>query len=342
MNLDDVDQTVRESLFAHADEAPSGAGLLDAVRGRSRRHQVRRRTGLVSLAVVAMVVVAVGTPAALSVAHRTGGVGSLPSERPTATNASPDVVGHASRVQLAPPAFTPVTFPLTPTFTPAGLPAPTEGRVAGETRLVYSMSPMSMMGFYAAVGPQKPDPTFIAATTQEITVNGHPATVYIGQNGGATAVQLVWQLGPQWVSVTSTNLTVADVERYANGLAEHPRTPTPLPFTLALAPVGYQVSFQQIDPLTSPTAAYVSLSAPSHLDDRLGQDSVGVDNRADIASQAHGIPIRVGDYPGLIATVDGFVTVYVQRPGDPYQVHETQDGPLSQTDLLRFAAGVTP
>jgi hypothetical protein len=34
--------------------------------------------------------------------------------------------------------------------------------------------------------------------------------------------------------------------------------------------------------------------------------------------------------------------VYVLRPGFNYAVHEPANGPLSDADLIRFAAGVAP
>jgi hypothetical protein len=66
MNLDDLDREVRDSLLGHADDAPSGAGTLDAVRTRSHRLKVRRRAGLAGVAAVVAVAAAAGTPYVLT------------------------------------------------------------------------------------------------------------------------------------------------------------------------------------------------------------------------------------------------------------------------------------
>lgn len=349
MNPEEVDQKVRTSLRVHAEDAPSGAGTLDAVRDRARRIQTRQRAGMAGVAVLAAVAVVIGTPYALSLARHTGGnrvdgVGHPGTQVTTATTTTPPVAPqHASRVALAAPTFTPITFPLNPTFTPAGLPTPTEGRTVGEVRLIYSVSPTSVKGIYAAVDDSKPSPQFPPKTTKKITVSGHPATLYTGTVEGKSAVQIIWKLHTKWVFVEVGDLSVADVERYANGLTESPRTPTPLPFTIALAPIGYQVDFQEIHPEYSPTEFYFSLTSPGQLNNQLSHDMLGVVSTADTASQATGTPIQVGGYPAKINTdSDGIVTIYVLRPGFVYEVHEFEDGPLSQADLIRFAAGIGP
>src|SRR5262249_12717435 len=122
-----------------------------------------------------------------------------------------------------------------------------------------------------------------------------------------------------------------------------PRTPTPLPFTLGLAPAGYQVSFQEVHPEYSPTEFYFSLSAPNQLNDQLTSEAVGVVSTGDLASPATGTAVQGNGYPAMIdRNADGIVTVYVLRPGFAYEVHERQDGPLSQADLIRFAGSVSP
>jgi hypothetical protein len=352
MNLDEVDQEVRDSLRLHAEEAPSGAGLLDAVRGRSRRQRIRQRSGVVGLAALTALAVALGTPYALSAARHGGGsrtAGAPAPAHPTTTTATttppppgaPDLVGHPSRVRLVTAAFTPITFPLTPTFTPAGLPTPTEGRTVGEVRLVYTVSADSVKGILAAVDDKKPAAQFTPTSTTPITVSGHPATRYVGTNEGEAAVEIVWNLNGKWVMVLAGGLSVTDVERYANGLTEHPRPPTPLPFTAALAPAGYQVDFQEIHPELTPTEFYFNLAAPGQVNNQLTHQMVGV--VADASIQPTGTPIQVGAYQAMINLGDdGIVTIYVLRPDFAYAVHENKDGPLSQADLIRFAAGINP
>src|SRR5262249_11625060 len=104
MNLDDLDREVRDSLLAHAQEAPDGAGTLDAVRARSRRLRVRHRAGLAGIAAAVAVAVAVGAPYALTAARHTGSAANTAGARggttanvpttniPTITSTSPPAV----------------------------------------------------------------------------------------------------------------------------------------------------------------------------------------------------------------------------------------------------------
>jgi len=267
---------------------------------------------------------------------------TAPSAATITATSAPAVPSHPTRVPLGAATFTPVAFPMKPTFTPAGLPAPTEGKTVGEVRLVYSAA-TGDKGLIAAVGVSKPGVDFAPATHKPTTVSGHPATIYTGSTGGVSQVMIVWQLHGKWVSVLGSNLSSAKVQQFANGLADSPHTPGPLPFTLALAPHGYQVAFQEIHPEVSPTEFYFNLSAPGQRNNQMTDEAVGVVSTADIATAATGESITVGGYPGKINhDPDGQVTVYVLRPGFSYAVHEPKNGPLSDADLIRFAAGVAP
>jgi hypothetical protein len=353
MNLEDLDREVRESLIAHAEDAPDGSGTLDAVRARSRRRQLRHRATVASVAAVVAVAVAIGTPylligtrhashGPLSIGGPNGSTAPAFTSSTITATSPPATPSHPTRVPLGAPTFTPVTFPMNPTFTPAGLPAPTEGKTVGEVRLVYS-SPTGKKGIIAAVDVSNSGVPFTPSTHKATTVNGHPVTIYTGTSDGVSQVDIVWRLHGKWVSVLGSDLSSAKVQQYANGLADRPRAPGRLPFTLALAPHGYAVAFQEIHPELSPPEFYVNLSAPGQLNNQSTDDAVGVVSRADIASAATGESITVGGYPGKINhDPDGQVTVYVLRPGFNYAVHEPENGPLSDTDLIRFAAGVAP
>jgi hypothetical protein len=348
MNLDDLDREVRDSLLANAEQAPDGSGTLDGVRTRSRRRQLRHRAGVAGLAAVVAVAVAIGTPYLLT--------GTRHSGRPSATAAGPNgstatvtttatsppaTPSHPTRVALAAPTFTPVAFPMKPTFSPAGLPAPTEGKTVGEVRLVYTAA-TGNKGLMAMVDVNKPGIDFSPATHKPTTVSGHAATIYTGSAGGVSQVLIVWRLHAKWVSVLGSNLSSAQVQHYANGLVDSPHTSGRLPFTLAVAPRGYQVAYQEIHPELSPTQFVLLLSAPGQLNNQTSDDAVGVIS-AGIGTDATGESITVGSYPGKINhDADGQVTVYVLRPGFKYAVHEPVNGPLSDADLIRFAAGVAP
>jgi hypothetical protein len=299
-----------------------------------------------SVAAVVAVAAAIGTPYLLTAARHTGrapvSVGAHSGTIPMITAPSPPAApSHPSRVPLGAPTFTPVAFPMNPTFTPAGLPAPTEGKTVGEMRLVYTAA-TGNKGLMAAVDVNKPGVDFAPATHKPTTVSGHPATIYTGTSNGVSQVEVVWRLHGKWVWVLGSDLSSAQVQHYANGLADSPHTPGPLPVTLALAPHGYQVAYQEIHPELSSTQFVVLLSAPGQLNDQSTDDAVGVVS-AGIGTKATGDSITVGRYPGKINhDADGQVTVYVLRPGFNYAVHEPANGPLSDADLIRFAAGVAP
>ncbi len=194
----------------------------------------------------------------------------------------------------------------------------------------------------ASVDVSKPGVDFSPATHKPTTVSGHPATIYTGAVGGVSQVLIVWRLHGKWVSVLGSDLSSAQVQHYANGLADRPRTPDALPLTLSLAPRGYQVAYQEIHPELSPAQFVLLLSAPGQLNNQSTDDAVGVVSGA-IGTQATGESITVGGFPAKINhDPDGQVTVYVLRPGFNYAVHEPENGPLSDADLIRFAAGVTP
>ncbi|HEY7174882.1 MAG TPA: hypothetical protein VH442_08190 [Micromonosporaceae bacterium] len=347
MNLDNLEQDVRDSLLANAEGAPDGAGMLDVVRTRSRRLRTRHRATVAGIAAAVAVAAAIGTPFVLTGVRHTAGtstnVGAPKTTVPAITATSPPASpSHATRVPLDAAAFTPVTFPMTPTFTPPGLPAPTEGKTVGQTRLVYAAATGNKF-LIATVSVDFPPVDHTGATHKSITINGHSATLYTGSIDGAQGVLVVWQLHGKYVSVQASGVSSAQVQQYAKGLADHPRTPGALPFKLTLAPHGYQVAFQEIHSELSPTEFYFNLSAPGQLGNQATDDAVGVVSTADIAKQATGTSITVGGFPAKIDhNSDGQITVYVLRPGFNYAVHEPQNGPLSDDDLIRFAAGVSP
>lgn len=345
MNLDELDRDVRDSLLANAEDAPDGSGMLDAVRARSRRLQLHHRAGVAGIVVVVAVAAAIGTPYLLTgVRHASGQVSVAAPNGTTApaVSTSPTTAPSIStRVPLAAPTFTAVAFPMKPTFTPAGLPVPTEGKTVGEVRLVYTAA-KGNKGLMAAVDVNKPGVDFAPATHKTTTVSGHAATIYTGTSDGISQVKIVWRLHGAWVSVSGSNLSSAQVQHYANGLVDRPHTPVPLPFTLALAPRGYQVAYQEIHRELSPAQFVLLLSAPSQLNNQTTDDAVGVVS-AGIGTEATGESITVGGYPAKINhDSNGQTTVYVLRPGFNYAVHEPTNGPLSDTDLIRFAAGVAP
>lgn len=342
MNLDDE---VRGTLLAHADHAPDGAGMLEAVGHRARRLELRRRVGTAAAAVVATVTVLIGTPyllAPLRPGHNQG-AGSPsasttgPSTTPTPGATSSSVPSWPSTVQLVPAALPLVTFPLTPQWVPPGIGEATVGRNDYDVRLVY-LWPSSYL--ITNVGPELVPPEWQPTTTQSTTVGSRPATLTTGTTSdGKPAVRITWQLPDRrWVDLQSSGtLTKADVKRFADNLRSQPLT-RPLPFTLALVPAGYQVIFQELHPELTPYEFYFAMAPTANLDEPTTW--ISVRRTADDAKPTGGQPVQVGPDPGEITVADGRISLTVHRPGFDFVVGEADHGPLSIDDLIRFAIGV--
>jgi hypothetical protein len=344
------DDDVRETLLAHADDAPEGAGTLEAVAAREHRIRTRQRLGTAGVAAVMAVAVAVTVPYVLaSGRHPTGrtpvGAGTSASQPGPTKSAAPTystVPTHASRVPLEPATFTRTQFPMNPTFTPPGLPAPTVHRDAGpDVALVYSNTDDT--GLVANVGQGK-GPDFTPVTTEHTTINGHPATIYTGTEGQRPAVQINWRLGhgPYVYVSTVGPFTKAQVKQFAVGLQEGTPMPAPaLPFQVALAPHAYQVAFEEIHPEYPVLEFHFCLAPQSHLGDE-DNTWLCVAQTADSGTPTGGDPVQVGDDPGELVHSGNLILLNVFRPGFPFSVIEQdQDGPLSESDLINFAIGFT-
>jgi hypothetical protein len=257
----------------------------------------------------------------------------------TPTSAAPV---RTSTVRLAAPTFTPVTFPLTPGWTPSGLAAPVVDQTAGAIRLVYSGkgSTYLMASVSRALGP----PDFTPSATHPTTVDGHPATLATGTDAqGNPATRITWRLADgRWVDLRGNGrITAAQTQRFADNLTNRPFPPGPLPFTFALAPEGYQVSFQELHPESTTAEYHFCLAPPRELAD-LTSNWICVAYVKGAHSSTEGDPVQVGPDPGTIADnrAGGYVLT-VNRPGFVFSVIVNKNGPLSRDDLIRFAAGIT-
>lgn len=345
------DDDVRDTLLAHADDAPSGSGMLDAVAARERRTRARRRFGTAGAAAVMAVAVAVTVPYVLASGRHSAGrtpLGTGPAataQKPSPTTSgsrtptrTPSAVpSHASRVPLEPAAFAPIRFPLTPTFIPPGMPPPTAGRDAGgDTRLVYADNDSEPF-MVANVGPRVALLYVTTGDPENTTINGHPAKIYT-----AGGIAIVWQLdNGKWVTVEAHgSFTKAQIKQYAVGLRETPMPALPLPINVAEAPRGFQVAYQEIDPTASGPDFYFSLGAPGHLSNE-GDGWLGVQHSETSGNPMGGDPVQVGPDPGFLIHDGTGMTLQVLRPGFPFTVGEGNDGPLSASDLINFAIGIT-
>jgi hypothetical protein len=332
MNLDDE---LRATLLARAEDAPNGVGTLDAVRGRARRIETRRRAGVVGAAAVVGVAAVIGAPYLLVPFRHAPGlsVGTPAATGSPSAAPSPSASSRPSTVALVAPAFTPVTFPLTPGWTPPGVDQPTVGRTQGLVRLVYLGPSTSLI---AQVTAQSPQTDWTPSGSQQTRVGTRPATLATGtDHDGQPAVRITWQLSDgKWVDLESSGqISAAQLKQYADNLRMQPLPPAPLPFTLALAPQGFQPSYQEL----SPTEFHFCLAPPDQVD---GDSTTWVCVSHNTSQLSGGEPVVVGTDQGEISKDGNTVQLTVHRPGFDFLVTADENGPLNREDLIRFAAGV--
>src|SRR4029450_8536195 len=144
MNLDDK---VRGTMVVHADDAPDGVGMLDAVLRRSRQLELRRRTGRGGIAVVPAVAVVIATPSLFARTRPSAITGNPSPTGPSPSASAPPstMPSWPSTVQLVAAAVPPVMFPLTPQWVPPGIGEATVGRNDYDLRLVYLWGSSSLI-----------------------------------------------------------------------------------------------------------------------------------------------------------------------------------------------------
>jgi hypothetical protein len=216
---------VRASLERHAEQAPTGANLLDAVHARSRRLTRRRRLGAVAAGALALAALA--------------GAVALPAR--THTPPSDPLVA---------PTFTAPLFPFTPTVTPVGgLEPPEVTLVDGELSAYwYAKDPVAGTDIEIRVGPRPPVFTGehdnvgpVHQTPQR--VRGHAANLRTVVVKPANRLSLYWLEAPgEWVRLdTDDTLTDAQVVRLADALAPA-ALPVVRPFRFDVVPPGARLS----------------------------------------------------------------------------------------------------
>jgi hypothetical protein len=318
-------------LRSHADYAPTGAGLLDAVRARSRR---RRRRWYAAVAGAAVLVIAVGAAGTPVLYRALTGTASGPLARPVDEAAR----ATAAPVELVPPTYRLPAFPFTPGWEPGGIGAPFVGLSDEEPwGGMWLQYPRLHPGepFYLGVG--KAEPTYLASkmesTSQEpVTVRSRPATLLRNDNRTDKPVALIWQERPgEWVMVIGSHPVDAEgVVRYANELKAEPMPVRP-PFTFDLVP---------------------SASSLAILDQNM-MDFVGVGSTANYVTGRLTVELsRAERHDGATATMvngrdaeivddNGLMTLYVHL--DAGRMLAVRSGgvlAMSGATLLRFAAGI--
>lgn len=246
-----IDTLLRETMRAHADDAPPGAGLGSAARQRAQRRRTHQVLAGGVTALAAVVAVAVAVPLLV---------------QPGADGPPP---GTLVPFELDLP-----EFPYTPGWIPDGLAEPyvelrpakgldsdgeatvtvgemlravhePEGtdREAEPAPLVMATTPYDPIA--AELDPEllTPRPGQVVADTEPVTVRGRTATLatlmtegWLARRGGWL---VAWQERPDlWVQVyAATEVGRRGLLRYVAELVPEP-LPVSLPFTLAVAPAG--------------------------------------------------------------------------------------------------------
>jgi hypothetical protein len=341
----DLDGLLRSALHRHAEEAPVAGDLLAAVHQRSRRLARRRR---LTAAGVAVVLATLSVPALAAVprdraqpaapAHSLSPAASadqpsVPASAPPSP-ASPQPPPADLGVRLQPPAYATPVFPFRPTVTPTGgLAAPAVTLAGGELVAYYAANdPVAGADVYVRVGPRKPaftDPADHAGAVTETpqTVRGHPATLRKVAVAPAAQLSLYWPEAPgQWVRVDSDDtLTDAQLVRLADALAAA-TVPVVTPFRFDLVPAG-----MVLDTSTRSEMAFRPPGGTGLVDCvLLGPRTLT------------GPTVRAGGHDAVLHRTGAGVTLTValEDRGETLVVQVPAQHPISDADLVRFAAGV--
>jgi hypothetical protein len=320
----DIDNRVRESLVSQAAHAPDGADLLGAVHARSRRYAVRRRIALGGLAAAVAVLVAVPL---------LGRLGDGPATLQPADSGTPVVLEKGPQPAL--------TFPLTPTWLPPGLAAPTVHLGSG---LGSSLQYTTTAGRQAvSVSIEDRD----SSNDPPIADNQVMPVIRPIQVGTKTGKQLAYGdiTGPdgtlavlferapgQWVQIHRGDhqLNAADLARIGAGLIDK-RLTRPGPFTFELQPRGYVATESNGEALTL---------APKGV--RTGRQFVVTMQFVTGGELGSGEQVTVGGRPGRLVVADGNYRLRVRLDENQRIELRAPAGSLRRADFLRYAAGVAP
>jgi hypothetical protein len=349
-----IDELLRETLRSYAGRAPGSAGLVAAARGRAvrrRRHHLAT-AGVAVIAAVAVVLTGwAWRPGEPEVSPATGPV-ALPTRGP---------------VTLVPARYELPAVPLTPGWVPEGAGEPYAGfthrrvaaalfggsgtpgfwlahdhdrggsddRDAGYRVISFDVSPIDIGGLFVA--------RFDRVTTEEVTVQGRPATLWTAVEPATGQTAVAWQHHADlWVTVYGDAVGREEVLRYAEDLRDEP-FPVTVPFTFALMPAGaepleihrsgFTFGWPAGDP-ADPTAVSVHLFHAGRSEAWRQVFGFGTHD--------HREWLRVGGHDAELIEGPGIRAVRVLLDED-YTLHVSASGstpPISRDDLVRFAAGV--
>ncbi|MEU7908320.1 hypothetical protein [Actinoplanes sp. NPDC049118] len=325
--MSDVERLLRDAMHERAEQTLAGTGLLADVHRRSARRDRRRRfkaagVGLATLLVAVGVVTGVVRPG-----------GDDGSRRAVPATASLDPGGLRL---LAPSADGTPVFPYRPGVTPAGgFAAPVVSIEAGRIVAFYeAKDPVRGVDVTISVGGERPvfdAPAGPVSEKAQRLHGGRPATLRTVSVSPAAQLSLYWQESPaRWVRIdTDDTFTAAELVNFANRL-EPASVPVTAPFRLDVAPVGML--------LDTVTASMMSW-----------RPATGAATNADLVScvltrpRTHAGPTTtVGRYRGTLrrTATETTLTVALDDRDQSLVVRVPARYPISDADLVRFAAGV--
>ncbi len=320
-----VEEELTDLLHRRAAAVPVDVSLLAAVTRRHSRAATKHRAEL-ALAAAATVAAVSLVP---TVMHRQ----PTPPRAESAVGAA--VVRSSGFLVGAPP--TAPSFPLTPSYLPAGVKR--QARLSHQPGSSYASyesarggrdGPLS--GVDVAVLSVRP-PAQPGLTPIAVTVQGRPAFLTLQPNMKYASV--TWLPAPgRWVQVTGLNewSTRAVVLAVANGLRERPWSAS-AEFRIAGAPAGsVLVEFH---------AGGITLGPRGSGPD--SRDSVTVAaRRPSSQTDGHGSPVKVGSRPGWLIKQRGRFDLVLQlSPAARLEVTTPAGGAWNEAELRRFAGGIT-
>lgn len=318
--------TVRHHLEAHqvdkaaltefVDAMYPPEGLVEGVKAKSEALARKRKLIGVGAAVVVL------ASAGIFGATRPTPVVPPPDPAPTATPSREEI-------RLVPASFALPHFPYEPTFLPYDPGPPRVHKTARDLLLEYSDISISLT-------PREPG---YAGTPELIEINGQRAKVFSGIFSGNLDLAIVWQMDNQWFAVHTFNVTQADAVRIAGGLRPGRVAMDPPPFTITIAPEGFDLVAANSEQLcigrgTTPVrGAYgvcVNLAEPGTL------PSLPANTLQ--RTTVNGLRVEVADFEGTKSELRLFL-----EDGRMLQVSQnalTPSSKLSADELVRFAAAV--
>jgi hypothetical protein len=330
MNLD---EELRDTLRVRAAFMTDGGELLESVRDRGHRADVRRRWFVVMAGLVAVattVTVAAVRPFAAPAPRPPTSPGPTPS--PTRTPLPAGVVP----IVLGPARITLPAFPFTPGWVPSGLGRRWTGIVGSRAVLEYGYGgPRSLR---LSVDTMAYQWDWEAASESTVQIGSYPAAL----RKGAAFIGLTWQLDDgRWLTVDGSEVSLADALRFARDLRPQPLPPPEMPFTLAWAPDGFVLQFVGSEGLCLAPATW----PPA--DNSANGFCVAVSSN-DYAPPPQSRPITLAGWSGYVLRELGYwLHVALQLPDGRLLSIEATGGRtgresvyISDADLERFVEGV--